>query len=243
MSAPARNGMDWAVKSLPYPDDPDIASPGRAAYGASVAQKLRRNPMVSTIASEPLEIFVRHGFLTPAECAGMIERIDANAIPSKLFSGSDKHGYRTSSSCNLDPADALVTKLTARIDALTGMPGEQGETIQGQRYHPGQEYRVHCDYFPKAVSYWPAMRDAGGQRCWTAMIYLNAVEEGGETHFTRAGLMVPPRPGTILLWNNMRADGSPNGETLHAALPVVRGSKYVLTKWYRERPWKPVKVK
>jgi len=230
------------VSRLPYPDDPDIASPIRAAYGASVASRLRRNPMVSTIAGDHMEIFVRHGFLTPAECTAMIERIDAAAVPSRLFSGSDKNGYRTSSSCNHDPDDPVVMKLTRRIDALTGLPPDHGETIQGQRYAPGQEYKIHCDYFPKAVSYWSAMRDAGGQRCWTAMMYLNAVEEGGETHFSRAGLTVPPRAGTLLVWNNMREDGSPNGETLHAALPVVRGVKYVLTKWYRERPWQPVKV-
>ncbi len=69
------------------------------------------------------------------------------------------------------------------------------------------------------------------------MIYLCDVEEGGETNFPRLGLKVPPRRGTLLIWNNMRPDGSPNGETVHAALPVMRGTKYVLTRWYRERTW------
>lgn len=228
------------MSSPPYPDDADLPSPARAAFGQSVAQKLRRNPMVGTIAQAPLEIFVRHGFATPSECSAIMAQVDAGAVPSKLFSGSEN--YRTSSSCNLDAADPLVDKITRRVDALLGMPGDQGETFQGQRYQPGQEYQRHCDYFPKGVSYWPAMRDAGGQRCWTAMLYLNAVEEGGETQFLRAGLVVPPRPGTLLIWNNLRADGSPNGDTLHAALPVVRGHKYVLTKWYRERPWHSVKI-
>lgn len=243
LSKSAPGGRWSGVTRLPYPDDPDIASVSRAAIGDSVSAKLRRNPMLSTIANEKMEIFVRHGFLTPAECAAMIARIDAGAKPSTLFSGSAESGYRTSSSCNLDPDDALLEKLTKRIDALSGFPTAQGETIQGQRYEAGQEYKVHCDYFPKAARYWPDMRDAGGQRCWTAMMYLNAVEEGGETHFTRAGFMVPPRPGTLLIWNNMAPDGAPNGETLHAARPVVRGVKYVLTKWYRERPWHSVQIR
>lgn len=231
------------MTSPPYPDDPDIPSATRATIGVSVRQKLHRNPMVSTIANEKMEIFVRHGFLTPAECAGMIAKIDAGAKPSTLFSGSAEKGYRTSSSCNLDPEDPLLEKLTRRIDALTGFATDRGETIQGQRYEPGQEYKMHCDYFPKAARYWPDMRDAGGQRCWTAMMYLNLVEEGGETHFTRAGFMVPPRPGTLLVWNNMLPDGAPNPDTLHAARPVGRGVKYVLTKWYRERTWTSVKIR
>ena len=32
-------------------------------------------------------------------------------------------------------------------------------------------------------------------------------------------------------------DGQPNNYTQHAALPVVRGVKYVITKWFRTRPW------
>lgn len=231
------------MSKRPYPDDADIASPVRAEIGNRISGKLRRNPMVSTIANEKMEIFVRHGFLAAAECTTMIAKIDADAVPSKLFSGREKDGFRTSSSCNLDPADPLVLKLTARIDALTGFATEQGETIQGQRYTEEQQYKAHCDYFPGNVRYWPDMRDAGGQRSWTAMMYLNSVEEGGETHFVHAGFMVPPRSGTLLVWNNMRSDGSPNVETLHAALPVLRGVKYVLTKWYRERPWSAVPVR
>lgn len=229
--------------STNYPDDADLPSPARAELGERVSQRLRRNPMVSTIANGKVEIFLRHGFLNPAECAAMMEKIDAGSKPSTLFSGAEQHGYRTSSSCNLHPADPLVEKLTARIDALTGFDTALGETFQGQRYAEGQEYKVHCDYFALIASYWPAMRDAGGQRCWTAMIYLNTVEEGGETHFPIAGFMVPPRAGTLLVWNNMQADGSPNGDTLHAASPVLHGTKYVLTKWYRERPWQSVPIR
>ena len=81
------------------------------------------------------------------------------------------------------------------------------------------------------------MRGTGGQRTWTAMIYLSAVEAGGETHFPQCEFMVPPVEGMILIWNNMTRDGAPNRFSLHAARPVERGTKYVVTKWFRERPW------
>ena len=109
--------------------------------------------MVSTIANGKVEIFLRHGFLNPADCASMMAKIDAGSKPSTLFSGAEQHGYRTSSSCNLDPADPLVEKLTTRIDALTGFDTALGETFQGQRYAEGQEYKVHFDYFALIASY------------------------------------------------------------------------------------------
>ena len=36
-----------------------------------------------------------------------------------------------------------------------------------------------------------------------------------------------------LAWNNLLMDGSPNPATLHEAMPVLRGQKYVVTKWFR----------
>lgn len=36
-----------------------------------------------------------------------------------------------------------------------------------------------------------------------------------------------------MAWNNLGADGQPNPATLHEALPVIRGLKYVITKWFR----------
>ena len=43
--------------------------------------------------------------------------------------------------------------------------------------------------------------------------------------------------GKLLAWNNLRADGSPNPTTIHQGMKVRAGTKYVITKWYRERAW------
>ncbi|PZU58828.1 MAG: 2OG-Fe(II) oxygenase [Sphingobium sp.] len=220
-------------------DDGGIASPRRAAIGEAVRTKLKRNPMVQRIDTPHLEIYGRHGFLSAQECADMRALIDRDAQPSTLFSGSANADYRTSHSCNLSPWEPLVSGITDRIVALMGIDAQTGETLQGQRYTAGQQYKVHCDYFPVTASYWPAMLRSGGQRCWTAMIYLSDVAEGGETHFPQCGFMVPPREGMILIWNNLDAEGAPNRYSLHAAKPVGNGTKYVVTKWFRERHWAP----
>jgi prolyl 4-hydroxylase len=35
----------------------------------------------------------------------------------------------------------------------------------------------------------------------------------------------------------MDAIGQPNTFAMHQGCPVTAGTKYIITKWYRERPW------
>jgi prolyl 4-hydroxylase len=72
-----------------------------------------------------------------------------------------------------------------------------------------------------------------GQRSWTAMIYLNQPEEGGATRFKTIGKTVQAETGKLLAWNNLLPTGEPNPATLHQGMKVRRGTKYVLTKWFR----------
>ena len=221
----------------PVPDDADQPAPACAQAARQVGAKLGRNPLVERLGDTRLDLFLRPDFASPDECARLCAMIDAGAQPSVLFAGTQAPEYRTSHSCHMDVDDPLVRVITARICALTGMDPRHAEMIQGQRYTPGQEYRAHWDYFPQNDTYWPHMRDTGGQRTWTAMLYCNPVEAGGETQFVTTGLAVVPMAGALLVWNNMGPDGAPNIDSAHSAAPVTAGRKYVLTLWFRERPW------
>ncbi len=159
------------------------------------------------------------------------------AARSAVFNAAYDSAYRTSYSGDVDRADPLVRMIERRLDDLLGIEPAWGETIQGQRYLPGQEFREHCDWFWTLGDYWPDEAGRGGQRGWTAMVYLNAVEAGGATDFVRLGISIMPQPGALLVWNNATPGGAPNWDTMHAALPVVQGVKYVITKWYRTRKW------
>lgn len=187
--------------------------------------------------TEQAEIYAIANFLGPDECQRMMALIDSVAKPSSVFDSGYANTYRTSYSGDVDRKDPFVRMIERRIDDLLGMEPEHGEALQGQRYHPGQEFQGHCDWFWTTADYWPQEKKRGGQRSWTAMAYLNTVEEGGKTAFTQLGFAVPPQEGALLVWNNALPDGSPNLNTMHAAEPVVRGSKYVVTKWYRTRKW------
>lgn len=215
---------------------PDQAALAR--IGASVRERLKVRADVYRIPVEPVELFAVGDFLSAVECEQLCTMIDAVARPSSLHEVDYASGFRTSFSGDLNPHDPLVAAISRRIDDLLGVPADIGEAIQGQRYMPGQQFKPHNDWFYTSETYWAQEEARGGQRSWTAMAYLNAVEAGGATAFTTLGIAIEPQPGALLLWNNALPDGRPNEATLHAGTPVERGVKYVITKWYRTRTWR-----
>jgi prolyl 4-hydroxylase len=207
-----------------------------AKVGESVRARLARDPSVYRVPVDQAEIFAIGDFLDARECARLIALTNDVARPSDLT--RDIEGdYRTSYSGDVDRADPVVRTVERRLYDLLGIDASWGEAIQGQRYHPGQQFKQHCDWFDTQQPYWDKEAACGGQRSWTGMVYLNTVEEGGVTEFTRIGVTIPPQAGALLLWNNNLPDGTVNWNTMHAALPVVRGVKYVITKWFRSRRW------
>lgn len=209
----------------------------RVCIGVEVKERLTRREGAFKIPSHDLDIFIVREFLDRADCAALIAAIDANRIPSKLLAPSADPEFRTSESCNLDPNARLVRKIEAKITGLLGIDPRRGETIQGQRYAPGQRFKLHPDFFDPSQPYWEEMNACGGQRTWTAMIFLNEPEGGGETAFPKADIKVTPRTGNMLVWNNLNIIGEPNQFSLHEGMPVTAGTKYIITKWHRERPW------
>jgi prolyl 4-hydroxylase len=200
------------------------------------AQNLARAAGVQRVPTRELELFIVRSFLDPATCAALIERIDARKRPSDIVDDTGIAHFRTSETCDLDSADPVVAKVERRISDLLALPLDQGEPLQGQRYAPGQEFRPHTDTFNPGGYDFLVHTERGGQRSWTAMIYLNEPEDGGATRFKTIGKTIQPETGKLLTWNNLLPDGTPNSATLHQGMKVRRGTKYVLTKWFRQRP-------
>ncbi|GGC37502.1 hypothetical protein GCM10011371_26270 [Novosphingobium marinum] len=215
--------------------DPDRDALARA--GEIVRARLDRNPDAFRLPVEAAEIYAVSGFLDPEERDYLMMVIDHVAAPSPTYDEQPAERYRTSYTGDIPRGDPVVQDIDARLSDLLGLPAAWGESLQGQRYYPGQQFKAHHDWFYTDTHYWAREQERGGQRSWTAMAWLNDVEDGGTTDFTRIGVSVPPQAGSLLVWNNALADGSPNHETLHAATPVLAGAKYVFTKWYRTRPW------
>ena len=208
-----------------------------ARVGREVRKRLKADRRVHKIPTDDAEIFALGEFATPNECQRLMHMIDVVAVPSTLYAGTEQEGFRTSYSGNFDSRDPFVAAISRRMDDTLGLKSALGETIQGQRYLPGQQFKPHHDFFFPGQSYWEDERRRGGQRSWTAMLFLNDVPAGGETEFPKLELAITPKEGVLLMWNNAGPDGVPNLSTLHAGTPVVEGAKYVITKWYRTRKW------
>lgn len=200
------------------------------------AQRLKSIAGIQRVPSPRLDLFVQRQFLDEPACQELCALIDSSRRPSTLADDQGAERFRTSETCDLDPAHPLVAQVQSRLSELTAIPLSHAEPLQGQRYAPGQEFRPHTDTFnPGGADYFIHCAEAG-QRSWTAMIYLNQPEDGGATRFKSIGKTIQPETGKLVMWNNLLPDGTPNEATLHQGMKVRKGAKYILTQWYREHP-------
>ncbi len=117
---------------------------------------------------------ILHDFITPDEASHLIRLSE----PLYHRSGTARAGsdaQRTSYSASLPSHEPVVRSIRDRIAYFSGYPEPNLEPLQTVRYHSGQFYKPHHDYY-NACETWHQ-----GNRHFTFLIYLNDVEEGGET--------------------------------------------------------------
>jgi hypothetical protein len=89
------------------------------------------------------------------------------------------------------------------------------DDIKIQKTEPSGGYHVwHCEHDGRTC----------GSRLLLVMLYLNDVEEGGETEFLYQSLRVKPKKGTIVI--------CPSGFThTHRGNPPLSGDKFMINGW------------
>ena len=183
-------------------------------------------------------LYTVDNFLNNEECEYIINLINQNNRPATTI-GSNKNDdkyYRTNSTCDLYKLnDDLINRLEKRMCDYVGLEYDYAEYMQGQYYKHEQEYKSHHDLITPGTIYYEENCKVRGQRTWTFMIYLNDVEEGGETKFKYINKTFYPKKGQGVIWLNSNDDGTPNFFTEHQGCPVLKGEKYIITKWFRER--------
>jgi hypothetical protein len=88
-------------------------------------------------------------------------------------------------------------------------------TVRIQKTEPGQGYHLwHCDNSGRDVA----------SRLVVVSLYLNTIEEGGETEFLYQNIRVSPVEGTLVFF--------PAGWTHpHRGNPPLKENKYILNTW------------
>jgi prolyl 4-hydroxylase len=186
-----------------------------------------------------LTIFTIDNFISEEDCNYLCSLIEKNNYRSQVTGEGNQYSVtndsRTSSTSTLENTDIIVKKIDENIANELQVPTKNGETLQGQLYEVGQEFKPHCDYFSGDgfINYCLA----SGQRTWTCMVYLNDVEEGGETDFPEINIKFKPKKGMAVFWSHFDSNGKENPASLHAGTPVIKGKKIIITKWYRQNEW------
>lgn len=195
---------------------------------------LADNPLVHRVENNFIEIYEYENFLSAEECNTFVSKIGENLQRSTVTNPDADKNVRTSSTAFLRIGDYEPTKiLNDKMHAFMRWPVQCGEEPQGQRYEIGQEFKQHCDWFDTQSTYNVSHLEKG-QRTWTLMVYLNDVDEGGGTKFTKLDMEFKPKMGKAVIWNNLLPNNKGNAWSEHWGMPVIRGQKNIITKWFRE---------
>src|SRR5690606_37095546 len=187
-------------------------------------------------------VVVFDNVFTHAECDALVAEARprmqrASAVDSAL-GGSRTDGRRTSELTAIHrQSSPLVARLDTRIAQLTGVPVSRGEPLQVMRYGVGAEYQPHFDYFHLDQPGEAALLALGGQRVSSLVIYLADVEAGGATTFPTSGLSISPHKGSAVYFAYTDAQSRTDPLSFHAGAPVIRGEKWIATRWMRERDY------
>jgi prolyl 4-hydroxylase len=221
----------------------------------------RYSPNITIISQERPWILVLDDFLTAAECDHLIDQgknkgYERSGETVQHRGGKKNHimeeqqqqqqsmmkvvsPNRTSTNawcyepCYSHPTTQHILH---KLETLTGgtIPDTHSEYLQLLRYEPGQFYAKHSYVIARDK------HRAPGLRIMTVFLYLNNVEQGGETRFPNIDKMVQPKQGRVVIWPNVLNAFVTTADplTMHEALPVIKGVKYAANSWIHNRDFK-----
>ena len=192
---------------------------------------------IKTLSESP-RIYWIADLLTPAQCDSIVSQAKPELKRSTVLGNAqegDIDPRRTSYGMFFpsNPTNPTLKFLERQASDLTKLPIANGEGLQVLRYGTGGEYQPHYDYFLPSQPGGVETLRRGGQRVATLIVYLNEPEEGGETIFPIAKISVTPKKGSAVLFYNVTEDGVEDEKSFHGGAPVIKGEKWIVTKWVR----------
>lgn len=201
---------------------------------------LERDSFTSEVVDEQLPVTQYVDVLSEFECAYFVTRFSALLRPSMVVDPQTGEGkfdpIRTSyvAPITANHCDWHVRKVDKLIATVSQTKESHGEYLNLLRYSPGQEYKGHYDAIQVDADC--AIYNDGGQRCQTALIYLNSVNDGGNTTFPKLGKSIRPKAGSMVVFTNVDKDNKVKRKSYHAGETTISSNKWLLTKWIREMP-------
>ena len=132
--------------------------------------------------------------------------------------------------------DAIVRKITERVENVSGAPHTNFEYAQLLYYYScKEENQSNCSFYKRHHDYIPSDKMKNqGVRILTCFIYLNDVKKGGHTVFDH--ISVTPKKGRAILWPNVLSTNPDDIDetTHHEAKPVLIGEKFAANFWVHQ---------
>ena len=182
--------------------------------------------------------WVLENVLTKNECDFIIKSSEQFLKPSTTISdGVDvETDHRTSMNCFMNYKNPISGKIAKYVQEImlqadgVRVPFENFEDMQVVRYKTGDRYKEHNDFFDETEQ---EELKSGGQRIWSALVYLNNVSNGGGTEFLKLHKTIYPKRGRMVVWKNT-IDGKTIDATEHQGLAPIGCEKWACNVWVRE---------
>ena len=199
------------------------------------------SPPGETLNVEPL-IRSFTGFATKEVCNWIIGlssgRLERARVYDSLEGKESVSNTRTNTTAvfNLMETDLVHLLIQARMEAACGVPVANMEAAAVLHYAVGEEIDDHYDFVdPKSPNYEQEIAQ-NGQRVITFLVYLNGDYTGGETDFPRLDISHKGESGEGLFFVNALPSGEPDLRTAHAGRALLKGEKWILSQFIRNRP-------
>ena len=185
------------------------------------------------------------GFLPVVLCAYLISRAVPRLVPAQVYDlqhgrlKTDPMRTNTRAPFLLLDSDLVLQLARARLALAAGATVDTLEPPEILHYSVGESYRPHVDYLHTGVPKFAEHVRKHGQRVKTGLIYLNGAYEGGETDFPRINVRYAGRAGDALVFRNVDAQGAGDLRTVHEGRAPIRGEKWLLSQWMRDRTQPP----
>lgn len=219
----------------------ESASSDWGALRARVDLEVWRRPPARRSLCEAPRIRAVDSFVPREACDWLMARAAGKYRPSMMFDGQKSTflATRTCSDFKFDivEADCVLQIVRERIAAITGLPVVAFEPPQIFHYALGQEIKPHYDALRLGDQGYGQGGAYKGDRIATFLLYLNDDYDGGELEFPKVGLKHRGKAGDGVYFAHIDGNGVPDRNSLHAALPITRNEKFILSQWIHDRPF------
>ena len=191
---------------------------------------------------ESPRVWIAENFATPELCEWLVARAGGRFKPALMrdvTTGVAKAlDSRTCSDFVFDIVEGGLVMLLLRIKIsnVTSIPVPHMEPPQIFHYLIGEEIKPHHDFLFDGTRGYGADGSYQGDRLATFLLYLNDGYEGGDLEFPKGNYRYKGKAGDGIFFASQR-DGKPDPTSLHAASPVTRGEKFILSQWIHDRPF------